>query len=351
MKLLITLASALVLMPSVYSQAGNPAAAEESGNRALFCIGDSSRIETPPVLRIGLEARVDFDYLNLSEAKDEAGFHGRYLNLAVNGNILPELSYHWRQRLNKFGEMKNDVFGATDWIYLDYSPTDRWTVSAGKMVVDVGGYEYDRAPIDVFFGTLYWQNIACYQFGVAGRYDFTGNNHSLTFQFSNSPYAGRLGDKNFGYSLMWRGKIRRFSALWSVNAFQYGNGYLCGNIALGNRFDFGACALEVDFHNRHSRHQKFWLGDFLALGRLNWTINRHFDIFAKGGYEKYRPELGERYTVCRPLYGVGMEYYPLRRSRDLRIHAVTDVRYTIESQRTVEAMVGVTWRMDILNVK
>lgn len=62
-----------------------------------------------------------------------------------------------RHRLNK---KNNDAsfFDATDWLYLAYRK-DNWELSAGKQVVAIGGYEYDAAPIDLYFcsggGTIY----------------------------------------------------------------------------------------------------------------------------------------------------------------------------------------------------
>lgn len=315
----------------------------------LFTVGNPSDSLAYEKVKIGMEARFDFAFDAIEHEHDEAGFHGRYLNIMLDGHIIPQLSYHWRQRLNKFGEMKNDVFGATDWIYLDWSPSSHWNLTAGKMVLDVGGYEYDNAPINEFFSSLFWNHFACYQFGVGARYNFNGGKHSLSFQFTNSPYADRLGDSNFAYNLMWRGHMGFFHTLWSVNLMQYGHGHLAQFISLGNRFEFGNFYLDLDLQNRHSRHEKFWFGDWFCIAKANFRINHHFDIFAKGGYERWKPEFEEPEAIECPLYGAGVEYYPLRNSRDLRIHAAVDLCHDDNDTRRLQAQIGITWKMDIFS--
>ena len=315
----------------------------------VFVVETPSSTEGIEKVKIGMEARFDFAYDAIDGTRDEAGFHGRYLNLMMDGHIIPELSYHWRQRLNKFGELRNDVFGATDWIYLDWQPSDRWNLTAGKMVVDLGGYEYDRSPINEYFSTLFWNNFACYQFGVGARYNFKGGRHSLALQFTNSPYAAKLGDSNFAYNLMWRGEMGFYKTLWSVNLMQYGNGHCAQFISLGNRFEFGGFYLELDFQNRHSRHEKFWFGDWFAIAKANYRINHHFDVFAKGGYERFKPVFEDPYAVECPLYGAGVEYFPLRNSRDLRVHAAVDFCHDVNDVKRLQAQIGVTWRMDIFS--
>ena len=67
----------------------------------LFTVGNTSDSLAYEKVKIGMEARFDVAFDAIKDAKDEAGFHGRYLNLMLDGHIIPELSYHWRQRLNK----------------------------------------------------------------------------------------------------------------------------------------------------------------------------------------------------------------------------------------------------------
>ncbi len=105
-----------------------------------------------PVVDISLEARADWqhDRIDGETNKHNTGFKGRYLNLKISGQINDQWSYNFRQRLNKTIS-DGAFFDATDWIYLTYAPTSRISFSAGKQVVAIGGFEYDRAPIVLLF--------------------------------------------------------------------------------------------------------------------------------------------------------------------------------------------------------
>ena len=104
------------------------------------------------IFRLGVEAR--FDYLNeaVSGVQNDAasGFKVRYLNIRMDGQITPKFTYSWRQRFNKVNSAA-DFVNNTDWLHLTYRPNQNWAISAGKQVVMIGGWEYDRAPMDVYY--------------------------------------------------------------------------------------------------------------------------------------------------------------------------------------------------------
>ncbi len=327
--------------------AGNPVKAE-------FFPKQSPVADGPEKVHIAINTRFDFSYKNFKDGPNEAGFYGRYLNLMVYGEVLPGLSYNWRQRMNKFGEMKNDVFGATDWIYLTYrfgGPNRNWAVSGGKQVVAIGGYEYDAAPIDIFFSSIFWNNIACYQFGASLAYTTNNGKHTFTAQFCNSPF-GKMGDKNFAYNLMWSGHMGWLSTLWSVNLMQYEGNRLANYISLGNKADFGKVFVELDIHNRYAAGQKFLFGDFSLIGKVNWSVSDKVNLFLKGGYERYRQMPGvEGPTVEKPFIGAGVEVFPIKNYRNLRLHAAWDVNHGNYGELYQHAQVGVTWRVELLSVR
>ncbi|MBO5831708.1 MAG: carboxypeptidase-like regulatory domain-containing protein, partial [Alistipes sp.] len=120
------------------------------------------------IFRLGVEAR--FDYLNQAlegnQLYDASGFKVRYFNLRMDGQITPKFTYSWRQRFNNINKA-SDFVNNTDWLHLTYKPTDNWAISAGKQVVMIGGWEYDRAPIDVYYCSEYWNNVNCFQLGAS----------------------------------------------------------------------------------------------------------------------------------------------------------------------------------------
>ena len=87
------------------------------------------------------------------------GFHGKYLNMVFDGQICDGLSFKYRQRINRF--TTSAFLESIDWIHLNWQAAPKLCLSAGKQVVAVGGYEYDRAPIDLYYCSEFWNMIAC----------------------------------------------------------------------------------------------------------------------------------------------------------------------------------------------
>ena len=135
------------------------------------------------LLTLRIEARLDYmqEYVEGNKINNNSGFKGKYLNIRMDGNLTDNFSYSYRQRLNK-PIVNATFFDATDWLTLTYK-FKNWSVSAGKQVVAIGGYEYDKAPIDLYFCSEYWNNIACYQMGVSGSYTTTAGKDQILFQF------------------------------------------------------------------------------------------------------------------------------------------------------------------------
>lgn len=309
-----------------------------------------------PVLQ--LDTRFDYEYTLTGDKneKNRSRFEGRYLNIILHGNIGDKFSYHFRQRLNVPNSDNPGIFKSTDWLYLTYTHNKKISVSAGKQVVAIGGYEYDRAPIDLYFCSVFWNHIACYQIGVTLTLkDNTGKN-SILLQAVNSPF----GNSMYAYNLLWAGNLGWFNTLYSVNLLEYQKGKYINYIALGNKIKVGGCTLEFDFMNRATRHQTFFFKDMSLIGDLSYRINGKFRAFAKCGYDvnkagnpTLRDDAGnpfDRDQCVAPgtdlfFYGAGAEYFPLK-NENVRIHAV----WHSNTQKPVNHFfnIGVRWKIDIL---
>lgn len=141
------------------------------------------------LLSLKAEARMDYqmERVDGETNHDHTGFDGKYLNLRMDGRIAPSFSYSWRQRLNKNHDNQS-FWDATDWAYLMYEPNEHWGISAGKQVVGIGGYEYDRAPIDLYSCSEFWNNIPCYQLGASVTYLTRDGRDKWMAQFCESPF-------------------------------------------------------------------------------------------------------------------------------------------------------------------
>ena len=301
--------------------------------------------------RLGIEVRGDWQFDSAvaePHRLNNSVFQGKFANFRIDGTIADGWSYSFRYRMNK---VQANPFAATDWITVNYS-TDKWEFSAGKQVVAIGGYEYDRAPIDIYFASEYWQNIACYQFGASAAYKF-GNSwgSKLLGQICQSPYDFN-GQGLYAYNLMYVDS----SNLSSFNMLEYAPGKFIGYLALGTREEFGPVVIECDVMDR------FDFGNlsssFSAMWDIKWNVNEKLNIFAHGSYDENKSEVMMDPTV-RPdtsllHMGGGVEYFPAGR-KDIRFHAATSYVFGQQGYGGVLQdgdfmfQMGVTWRINLLS--
>lgn len=329
---------------------------------ALCALPVSGSDDRDEIVRLDVDARLDYqrDWSDGHTVNDNTGFEGKYLVIRVDGNITGNLSYSWRQRLNK---NHNDAsfFDATDWVYLNYD-VDRWSLSAGKQVVAIGGWEYDRAPIDLYGCSVFWNNIPCYQIGASAAYRLTSSDR-LSFQFCESPFFTKEYRDMYAYNLMWSSTHGLYSSLWSANLIEYAPDRYISYLALGNRFAFGKVALELDVMNRAASRQGFFFKDWSLMGELSYRPTAKWNLYVKGTYDRNATSTGADLCVLAgtkmTMIGGGLEYFPLVNARNtLRIHAncfyATGTNANpgdVMQDKTTLFDVGVKWSMNILSLK
>lgn len=159
-----------------------------------------------PSINIDLQTRVSYlnDRIDNHIRHDASGFKGDYFLLSVSGQVTDRLTYSWRQRINQKKE-RSDRFDGTDWVYLDYKLDDHWSVAAGKQVAMVGGYEYDRNPVDIYVSSEFWNNIAPFQFGASATYTTTNGKNRFTAQVTQSLFNTPANRDMLAYHLRWAG--------------------------------------------------------------------------------------------------------------------------------------------------
>jgi len=314
------------------------------------------------LLNIRVDTRIDYqrDWNDWHTVKDNTGFEGKYLNIRIDGSIIPNLTYSIRQRLNK--EHKDRTFfDATDWVYLNYD-LERWSFAGGKQVVCIGGFEYDRAPIDLYGCSVFWNNIPCYEIGASVGFHFTKND-KLSFQFCESPFYTKKDRDMYGYSLMWNGNHGFFNALYSINLFEYLPGKYINYIALGNKFTFDKVSLELDLMNRASSHQSYLFKDCSVMAEIAYCPTERWKIHGKYTYDVNRSGTDADFTVLNGtelnMIGGGVEFYPLKNKKtSLRVHA--NMYYAwgkntntgdVMQNKTCLFSVGVKWDMNLLSLK
>ncbi|MBO5419176.1 MAG: porin [Bacteroidales bacterium] len=315
--------------------------------------------------RLDLETRIDYtqEYISSTKINDNSGFKGKYLNIRIDGQIAEGFTYSYRQRLNKINSIYS-FFEATDWITLNYR-TGNWDFSTGKQVVAIGGYEYNAAPIDLYFCSEFWQHIACYQFGVSAAYNTKDRKDNIMFQICESPFkTGQLNIEKkemFAYNLMWTGTHGFFNSLYSVNMMEYMPGRFINYIALGNEFRFGNVRIELDLMNKASSMKDLIGKNMSVMSAINWQPVEWVNMFARMSYDVNRTE--ELTDLCVlpgteiTRVGGGFEFFPIKNSRNLRLHingcytfGKATVGNVLNPNQTIVDC-GITWKMNLLTTK
>ena len=279
---------------------------------------------------------------------------GEYLNLHILGHIGDNIDYRLRQHLIKKVYDEKNMFNATDMLYINWRANEHWSFLVGKYAVLIGGYEYDAAPIDVYYYSKFCNNIyQGFTFGASSTYHFS-DTQSVVAQICNSPLSMGVAT-SYAYNLAWMGQMTPWwKTIWSVNYVEDAVRKPINYISLGNHFEFGSSILDIDIMNRAWFGQpQFFFSDMTLISKFIWSVGL-WNICAKAGYEwndiNNTDADGRAYdAVIAPgteyLYaGCGLEWFPLGRDH-IRLHAV----YYADSDRNRNNFeLGITWRMNII---
>ena len=310
---------------------------------------------------ISLDSR--FSYNRVSGGSAGFGGDGFYLN--IDGKISKHFSYSLSQRL----------FSAhnTDWLTLTYD-IGGFSFTGGKDILMVGSYEYDAYDIDSYFdmNSMFYNSFACYQWGAKAMWTNKSETTSFAFQVTNSPFVYAPREENmYSYNLGWYGAWDSYESIWTVNLLEYTPGNFVKMAALGNTFYVGDLSLGVDYIMRGAK-VKDMFKDVTLNVMPSYNFGESLRLFGKFGWEQTSKPLdydfwgeyldtedmvaaneesgsampafliaGEDYLY----YGAGIEYFPLKENKSVRLHAVwSSNNYTKRHAFNV----GLTWKFDIV---
>ena len=211
-------------------------------------------------------------------------FQGDYLNRHIMGQISDRLSFRIRQRLNKKIEDTNP-FNATDFLWLKWQPSPKWSFTFGKQAIMLGGYEVDSAPIDVYYYGAFTSNLyQYYAFGVSAAFH-PAPGQSIAIQFIPSPISP-VTQNAYSYNLYWNGHILpHWKTVWSYNLVEDMYARKMNYLVLGNKFELGALVVDLDLIDRASFHQKNFLSDWSVFVKAILTLGK-WNLCTKVGYER-----------------------------------------------------------------
>lgn len=333
--------------------------------------------------KLSVEGRVDFDYFAGTEEPEgciipgysQSGFDGKYFNFEMKGSFLNDFSYRIRQRIDMA-----DKCSKTDFMILSYHANKNFSLTAGKMPLAVGGWEYDLPPIDVYFASLFWNNFACYNVGAQVEFHSNNKKHDIIFQITNSTFTPNKFDGMYAYNLIWYGNVGPLKTSYSINMMEQRKGEYINYIALGNDFNFGKLHLIVDFINRGFFNQSdFLFGSFSLIGEVKYAFTNKFTLMAKGGYDRNNHtyenfidvENEEGKIVQQPMLydmtvnpgveyifgGLGFESYPYKGNQNIRVHGFLALNSLCDPlddmlnpnsfpKLSLQFNLGLTWRIN-----
>ena len=320
------------------------------------------------LISLDLDARLDWQLVKQQGKLDnsQTGFIGKYIALKAHGQLMEGLTYTWRQRFSRTPK-DHTFWDQTDILDLSYT-RGRFDVGAGKQVVLIGGYEYDRPPINLMCPNLFVTNVACYQFGVSAGYQLTPEDH-LAFQIAQSIFATPEQRNLYCYNLMWRGghdltDRLRLETIWSLNEVEFTKGQYCNYIALGNKLEIEErFTVLVDLMTRtYPDNRAFKNNTF--MGEFAWNVTPKWKLTAKVSYDCNRGvNMTDKTEVARGsqlmIGGVVGEWYPISNARHLlKVHAALFGSHgsnynpsDIMQKETLYGSIGLTWHMNLLNFR
>lgn len=274
----------------------------------------------------------------------ESGFKGARLSFALGGDINDRFSYYVFHNLHK-PITSSDLMAATDQAYLRYRMKDNLWFRAGKFPINYGSWEYDAAPIDIYYYTRMFLEAHFFQPGLEAVYILPTGKDAIELQACRSLDAKDNEFDLFTFSASWRGNFGFFKPLYSFNVSQLSaHAGLRYDIALGNQFIYGPYKVELDLMNRYySNRGTRFMESFAACLKAVYGFRPWMDFFVKANYDN-EPLL---YNESRVF--AGCEYFPVKGSRNVRIHAMAGAR--MGDEPGFAGTIGVKWNVVLFNAK
>ena len=346
-----------VFLGVVLATIGSAVSAQEVGSTATMqksSWGDANECEiTDYIPDVSLDTRFGYSH-DFAEGTGRFGGNGLFLD--ISGKISPHFSYSMNHRLASFEGADGLGFDNTNWLTLDYEH-DYFYISAGKQDMKVGSWEYDMYDLDCYWemNSQFWNNVSPWQWGLlAGAYPADG--HTLMLQCTNSPFSNLEVFNLFAYSLAWQGEWDIYNSYWSVNMWEYDKGQFVKSLNLGNRFYAGDFTFDLDYSTRCTSLSKAFCDDFTLTFMPSYECE-WVRAFAKVGFEKLSgctyisPFDYIDYTAegNNLFCGAGVEFFPLKSYKDLRIHAVWAANSLLENEHLHYLNIGLTWKLNLTN--
>lgn len=302
--------------------------------------------------------RLDFNpHFNLGVTGDNVGSRNDVTEFSLGnsslyslfeGNISENLSFsvcnHWLSDAPKdlyCYTLHSDSTNWLDWLNLTYT-FGQFSITVGKDMVTTGGFEFDDYDFDVHpdLCSGFWQNFSCYQWGGKAAYTTPSENTSLSLQMTTSPFGERpFSSGLYNYSAQWRGEYGPVRTLWSATAVNTAPKEYQYLFSLGQQVDIGSFTMGLDYLNKVGNADNILLDGTTLLGTAGFSApSEKWEMNLKGGYEKINN--GD----AGWFLGLAAHWFPLKASRDLRIHGVVTYNNALNS---IGAVIGAIYYFNL----
>ena len=280
---------------------------------------------------------------------EQGAFNMHQFRIEAKGKVTDWLSYRWRQRLNRGndgGGFIDNLPNSIDLAYLNFSVTDKFSISAGKLCAAYGGIEFDMNPIEIYRYSEIINNMSNFMSGVTFTYDFNANqqlafqvldsrNGSIKDTYGDSLHANKLP---LLYTLNWNANMfdGAWQTRWSASVMDEVKDKYMYYVALGNQFNFSPkCNMFVDLMSSYEQLDRKGIMTNIFGGKaafnghnmsntlynslvakVNWRFQPKWNFFVKGMLESaaiYGGEEGIADGNYRTSVGylTGVEFYPM----------------------------------------
>ena len=216
----------------------------------------------------------------------------------------------------------SDTTNWLDFLLLDFSINDNWTISVGKDMITTGGIEFDDWDWDVHtaFASPLWNNMACYQWGAKVSFLSSNEMHNVSLQATTSPFGERpFASGLFTYSAQYKFESDVYTAFASVSALQYDKAAFTPLISVGQQAYAGDWTFTLDLSNYYGHPDEIFYNEGLwSQASVCYAFNDKFELAAKASYSTdFCKNILEDYWNA----GAVFHWYPLKSGDALRVHA------------------------------
>ena len=209
-----------------------------------------------------------------------------------------------------------------DYLLLDFSLNDNWTISAGKDMITTGGIEFDEWDWDVHtaFASPLWNNMACYQWGAKVSFLSSNEMHNVSLQATTSPFGERpFASGLFTYSAQYKFESDVYTAFASVSALQYDKAAFTPLISIGQQAYTGNWTFTLDLADYFGNPEYVQYNSGLwSQASVCYAFNDKFDLAAKASYSTdFQKNILADYWNAGAIF----HWYPLKNRDSLRVHA------------------------------